>query len=60
MHVVHMTIMEIAIVVIMLNRLVSATFSVLMVMFAVNFTRHLPSPFSVFQSVVETELHSKC
>jgi len=55
-HVVHVAIVQIAIVVIMLNCLVSATFSMLMLMFAVNFTRHLTSPFSVFQSVIETKL----
>lgn len=45
MHVVHVTIVQVAIVVAVLDGLVTAVVAVLMIVFAVNFTRHLTSPY---------------
>jgi hypothetical protein len=53
MHVVHMTIMQVAIVVAVLDGLVTAVVAVLMIVFAVNFTRHLTSP---YPNYLETQL----
>lgn len=46
MHVVHVTIVQVAIMVVMLDSLVTTTFSVFVLMLSVNFTRHLNSPFT--------------
>lgn len=45
MHVVHVTVVKVAIVIAMFNCLVTTAVSVLMIVLAVYFTRHLTSPF---------------
>ena len=55
MHMVHMPVMEIAIMIVMLDSLVTTAFSVLMFVLAVNFTRHLNSPYSDLNSKRETD-----
>lgn len=46
-HVMHMTIMEVAVVIAVLNSLVTTAVAVLMIVLSVNFTRHLNSPFPI-------------
>ncbi len=45
-HVVHMTIMEVAVVIVVFDSLVTTAVAVLMIVLSVNFTRHLNSPLS--------------
>ncbi len=44
-HVVHMTIMEVAVVIVVFDSLVTTAVAVLMIVLSVNFTRHLNSPY---------------
>lgn len=46
-HMVHVSIMEVALMIVVLYSLVTTAFSVLMIVLAVNFTRHSISPFPI-------------
>jgi hypothetical protein len=56
-HMVHVPIMEVTIVIVMLDSLVTTAFSVLMIVLAVNFTRHLNSPYPI-SNFSKTKAHT--
>lgn len=57
-HVMHMTIMEVAVVIAVLNSLVTTAVAVLMIVLSVNFTRHLNSPYPISKNLKHTLLNS--
>jgi hypothetical protein len=56
-HMVHVPIMEVAIVPFVLDSLVTTAVSVLMIVLAVNFTRHLNSPYPI-SNFFENQKHT--